>query len=214
MVTNRAPAKTGPAPASVLFAENQIAFFVDGQESNALKKTLQGMVSQQGAAGSITQIVPTTAQGIVSGGQRPATLGEFFASLNVHGREDLLRALSGDFFFGIHMADTPSPVFIIPVTSYDRAFAGMLAWEQSIDSDLSPLFKLIPSLTTSAEGGLPVQRQFKDLVMRNYDVRALTDDSGAIVLYYSFPTPRILIIAASQYSFTEVLSRLQAERKL
>ena len=50
--------------------------------------------------------------------------------------------------------------------------------------------------------------------MRNYDVRELTDDSGNIVLYYSFPTPNILVIAESPYSFTEILSRLQAEREL
>lgn len=69
-------------------------------------------------------------------------------------------------------------------------------------------------MTTIATSGIPVQRGFQDAVMRNYDVRELTDDSGNIVLYYSFPTPNILVIAQSPYSFTEILSRLQADREL
>ena len=50
--------------------------------------------------------------------------------------------------------------------------------------------------------------------MRNYDVRVLKNDAGGIELYYSFPTQNILIIGESPYSFTEILSRLRAERKL
>ena len=59
-----------------------------------------------------------------------------------------------------------------------------------------------------------VKGRYEDLVMRNYDVRALKDDAGEIQLYYSFPTQNILIIAESPYSFPEILSRLQASRQL
>ena len=110
-------------------------------------------------------------------------------------------------------SDQVPVLFVIPVTSYDHAFAGMLAWEPTMDSDLSPIFASVP-MTTTDSNGLPVQRTFQDSVMRNYDVRELTDDSGNVVLYYSFPTPNILVIAESTYSFTEILSRLQAEREL
>jgi hypothetical protein len=102
---------------------------------------------------------------------------------------------------------------VIPVLSYDRAFAGMLAWESAINAELSPLFVRVPDLTIG-DDGLVQTRTFSDLVMRNYDVRALTDDSGAIALYYSFPTRNMLIVAESPYTFTELLSRLQAQRQL
>lgn len=203
-----------PASASVLFAENQVAVSLGEQSSSGLKQSLGGLLSQPGPVGSITQIIPTLPAPDSATGQRAATLQEFFQTLGAHPPADLMRALSGDFFLGIHMADVPAPVFIIPVVSYDRAFAGMLAWESSIDTDLAPLFRQVPRITASPTGGVPVERTFKDLVVRNYDVRGLADDSGAIVLYYSFPTPEILIIAASPYTFPEVLSRLQAERKL
>ena len=89
----------------------------------------------------------------------------------------------------------------------------MLAWEATINEDLSPFFTLVPSLSTD-ENGLLVRRQFEDNVMRNYDVRILIDDTGAVKLLYSFPTRDILVIAESPYSFTEILSRLRASRQL
>jgi len=99
------------------------------------------------------------------------------------------------------------------VTSYDHAFAGMLAWESSMDSDLSPIFPALPTTTTDSNG-LPISRTFVDDVMRNYDVREMKDDAGTVKLYYSFPSQNILVIAESPYSFAEILSRLQAARQL
>ena len=89
----------------------------------------------------------------------------------------------------------------------------MLQWEERLNADLSPGFTALSVLTTDGDG-LPVKRSYQDLVMRNYDVRALKDDSGTIQLFYSFPTQNILIIAESPYSFTEIISRLQAGRNL
>ena len=65
-----------------------------------------------------------------------------------------------------------------------------------------------------ADNGTLTERKFEDTVMRNYDVRALKDDQGQVQLYYSFPTRNVLIIAESPYSFTEILSRLRADRRL
>jgi hypothetical protein len=104
-------------------------------------------------------------------------------------------------------------VLVIEVNSYDRAFDGMLEWEKTMNGDLAPFFTAVPRLVTGPDG-IPVERTFTDLVMRNYDVRALKDDSGAIELYYSFPTRDLLVIAESPYTFTEILSRLQAGRRL
>jgi len=212
----RAPLPT-PASSALLFAENRVTLQITNQSSVILKQTLGGMLAQApGSIGSITQIAPETLETnpqTTQALQRPATLAEFLAALGAHPPDDLLRALSNDFFFGIHAADVPAPLFVIPVSSYERAFAGMLTWEDTIDGDLQPLFKEVAKVAAGMEG-FPVDRQFVDLVVRNYDARALKDDSGAAVLYYSFPTQKLLIIAASPYTFPEVLSRLQAERKL
>jgi len=205
-----------PTASSILFAENIVSFPLANQSPSALKELLaQARTSPQGALGSITQIVPTISQTAADGTatQIPATFAQFMQAIGANPPDDLVRALSSDFFFGIHTVDTNAPLIVVPVISYDRAFAGMLEWEPTLNTDLSPVFAAVPAQTTNASG-LPVIRSFSDVVMRNYDVRALKDDAGNIVMYYSFPTQNILIIAESPYTFTEVLSRLQAQRKL
>jgi len=82
-----------------------------------------------------------------------------------------------------------------------------------MNADLSPTFTPVPS-TILDVNGIPYERVFKDSVMRNYDVRELRDDANVIQLYYSFPSPNLLIIAESPYSFPEILSRLQSVRRL
>ncbi len=212
---DRAAAPAAQYP-SIIFAEQTETLPIDGSTPSSLKATIAQARSQSSAPlGSITRIIPTvsttTASGAVS--TEPATLAQFFSALGVQAPDELLRGLGSTFFFGIHTVDINAPVFVIPVTSYDLAFAGMLAWEPTMDQDLAPAFDAVPTLTTDSNG-LPVARTFTDAVMLNYDVRELTDDSGNVVLYYSFPTPDILVIAESPHTFTEVLSRLEAQREL
>jgi hypothetical protein len=212
--------KSAPAPqvrtSGILFAESSAPLSIDNQTSDDLKNALAAArTGVQGALGSITQIIPTTSTTSPDGTSttRPATLSEFMQAIGANPSPELLRALSDQFFFGIHTVDKQAPLFVIPVTSYDHAFAGILAWEATMNKDLAPIFTPVPA-TTVDQNGLPVTRTFQDVVMRNYDVRALKDDSGNIVLYYSFPSQQVLIIAESPYTFAEVLSRLQAAREL
>jgi hypothetical protein len=204
-----------PPQSSILFAEQTVAFPLDDQSGQNLKNELaQARTKQLGSLGSITRVVPTIMATSSNGqtGEVPATLAQFFSALGMNPPQELMNAIGPQFFFGFHVVDTNAPLFVIPVTSYDHAFAGMLAWEPTMDQDLSPVFTSVSP--TIVENGIPQQRTFQDEVLRNYDVRELTDDQGNIVLYYSFPTPDLLVIAQSPYSFTEILSRLQAEREL
>jgi hypothetical protein len=138
---------------------------------------------------------------------------QFFTALGLNPPAQLMQGLGTTFFFGIHAVSGNVPVLVIPVTSYDLAFSGMLAWEPTMNQDLSPAFDAVPALVTDANG-LPIARSFTDAVLLNYDVRELKDDSGSVILYYSFPTPNILVIAENPSTFAEVLSRLQAQREL
>jgi hypothetical protein len=211
--------RTQPLPEqqtnSLVFAEQTVPLPLDGQTSTQLKGLLGGVRdASTGSLGSITRIAPLKVVSSQEGETtRLATLSEFFSAIGVTPPGDLTRALSDDFFFGLHTIDRNAPLLVIPVLSYDRAFAGMLAWESSINAQLAPIFVRVPDLILGADG-IPARRTFTDIVMRNYDVRALTDDSGAVALYYAFPTRNILVIAENPHSFTELLSRLQAQRKL
>ena len=209
-----------PPNTSLLFSESSFPLALKDLSSFDIKN-LFGQIRSGGGAtlGSITRVVPIVSIPVSSDfaantvEERPATLEEFLNVLGAHVSPDLIRALDTEFFFGIHTVDENAPFFVIPVVSYERAFADMLEWENTMNADLASAFTPVPN-TVMGGDGLLAKRQFEDVVMRNYDVRALKDDKGEIQLYYSFPTRHLLIVAESPYSFTEVLSRLRAERKL
>ncbi len=200
---------------SIVFAEQTVPFRLTQDTPTSLRTQLAQMRTSSGTLGSLLHIVPVVPAVDQNGRQseRAATLSEFFAAIGVEPPENLMRALGDDFFLGIHTVDKNAPIFVIKVNSYDRAFDGMLTWERTLNGDLSPLFTPVPRLLMGADG-IQVERPYTDLVMRNYDVRALKDDEGVIQLYYSFPTRDLLVIAESPYTFTEILSRLQAGRRL
>ncbi len=210
--TQHATPAPNPNNTSIIFAEQTFSFPLQDLTPNDIKRTLsQSSGSSNPSLGSITRIVPTVKT--EEGGARLATTAEFFKAIDLHVSDDLVRALSSEFFLGIHTIDKNSAMIIIPVYSYERAFAGMLDWEAAMNTDLAPAFTPVSQFTTD-ENGLPKRRVFEDVVMRNYDTRALKDDSGTVQLYYSFPTPNVLIISENPFSFTEILSRLQVQRRL
>ena len=210
-------AQPAAAP-SLMFAEKTLPFSQETRTGMDLRRTLiAGARSTPNMSlGAIVHIVPTSSQTDANGtaAEQAMGIGEFLTAIEAQATPELIRSLRGDFFLGLHQTvEKRSPVLVIPVTSYERAFAGMLAWEPTVNANLSPIFTFIPPLTTD-EKGLFVERQFEDSLINNYDVRVLRDDAGAIQMMYSFPTRTMLIIAESPYSFTEVLSRLRASRQL
>ncbi len=201
---------------NLIFAEQSAAFpLVENPQD--IKRSLAAARTSGGLTlGSITRLVPTTDETDPNTGaliEREATAQEFIRALDMQIPEELVRTLEDEFFFGFHSVDEQAPVLVFRISSYERAFGGMLAWEKTLNTDLAPIFTGLSPLIKNAEG-LVVQRTFIDTVIQNFDVRALKDDAGTIQLYYSFPTRSLLIISESQYSFPEVLSRLRAERKI
>ncbi|MDO8481909.1 MAG: hypothetical protein Q7S75_02400 [bacterium] len=213
----RVPASAEFQDTPLFFADKTVPFQLVASSGTDLKRTLaQELSASRSSIGAITRIVPIVLVADEEGAQseRLATIEEFLKGINSQAMPDLIRSFRGDLFLGIHAeADRNAPVLIIPVSSYERAFAGMLAWESTINDDLAPFFTPVPPLTVD-ESGLLVNRKFEDSIMLNYDVRVLKDDSGAVKLIYSFPTRNVLVIVESSYSFTEVLGRLRASRQL
>jgi hypothetical protein len=205
-----------PLRAQVLFAEQTVSLPLGSLAPADIRREV-AFARNAGTLtlGAILQIIPVidAPDGSADISQIPVTFGEFLDRIGAQAPEELARSLSDEFFFGIHTVDENAPLFVVPVRSYERAFAAMLEWEKTMNSDLSPMFTALPAQTMQA-GSLPKVRTFEDSIMRNYDVRALKDDAGVIQLYYSFPTRNILIIAESPYSFAEILSRLRADRRL
>lgn len=212
VLNDRTVTAQAPVTSQILFAEQVVPLSIDGLAAPDIRREIANARNAGTLIlGAILQIVPVRSAGPES--QAIVSFGDFMSAIGARPPEELVRALSSDFFFGIHTVDENAPLFIIPVVSYERAFAGMLAWEKTINSDLAPMFSAVPMQTVGPDGIL-VERKFEDTVIRNFDVRTLKDESGTIQLFYSFPTRDFLIIAESQYSFAELLSRLRADRRL
>jgi hypothetical protein len=205
---------SGPASVEqphILFAEQSTPFPIDTlSAADARREIANARVSGGLTLGAILQIIPVRLSGE---SMIPVSFGAFLDSIGANAPTELKGALADEFFFGLHTVDENAPVLIVPVRSYEHAFASMIAWEKTINQDLSPIFTFV-SPQSQGPDGLVNLRTFEDVVMNNYDVRVLKDDSGVVQLYYSFPSRNILIIAESPYSFTEILSRLRADRRL
>jgi hypothetical protein len=196
-------------PDSLMFAEQTAPFVLKQQSPNDTKRLLSAVRDQNITLGSILRIAPTVEE---NGITRLASPQEVLKSLGVNVSDSFSHSVQGIPFLGIHAVDTNSPVIVFSLASYENAFAGMLAWEKTINTDLSPFFTAVPP--TYLKDGVPTVRTFTDEVIKNYDIRALRNDQGKIILYYSFPTRNILVIAESPFSFTEILSRLRAQREI
>lgn len=212
--TSQTPEKADALPETdvILFAEQTRAIMLEDVEPFQIKHVLGETRTQSTLSlGAIMRVIPSTSSDSAAA-PRPATAQEFFSAIGASVPEQLLRSLDQSFFFGIHTIHENVPVLVLKITSYERAFAGMLAWENIITSDLSPPFTMIPR-TRMTETDIE-QVLFEDIVIRNYDVRALTDTNGDVLFLYTFPNRSTLIIAESPYTLVEVLSRLSAQRSL
>src|SRR3989344_9056352 len=130
IMSERSEAPVDTTGSSLLFAESTVSLPLGNESPLELKRLLaQARTSGSATLGSITHIVPTERITTEEGTEivQETSLAYFWGRMGAQPPEDLLRALSSDFFFGIHTVDENAPLFVIPVLSYERAFAGMLA---------------------------------------------------------------------------------------
>lgn len=69
--------------------------------------------------------------------------------------EKLVRDVAPVYVLGVHSFGVNQPFLILKADSYEQGYAGMLAWEQTIKKDLSPLFAYTPP----PKIGMPQQNQ-------------------------------------------------------
>lgn len=126
---------------------------------------------------------------------------DFWLSLESGMPEALARALSQDFFIGVHSFNGNQPFIILRADYFESAFAGMLRWENTLARDVLPLFGIqaTPALIT---------KQFVDVVIQNRDYRAILDEAGDVVLLYFFHDKNTIIIATADETMKEVVDRL------
>ena len=113
----------------------------------------------------------------------------------------LTRALEPVFMLGLL---GESRFIIFKLSSFENAFAGMLAWEATLKEDLNGLF--LKPVTASS-----TPQSFQDIIYRNKDVRALVD-GGEAYLLYSFFDSKTLIITDDLETLEQLSDRLTREK--
>ena len=212
----QAPLAIATDTSGLIFAEQSVSFSLSNSSPSTLKNSLASARTQSVGASAITRLIPTVSTDTSIGGTattHSATASEFFDAIGAQIPAELMSAIGPDIFIGIHGIDGNQALIILPVTSYEHAFAGMLAWEGSMSDDLAPFFESLPTSLVASDGSVNTNT-FKDVVVKNYDVRVQSDAAGNPKLLYSFPNRDLLIITSSPYTLVEALARLQAARKL
>ena len=145
---------------------------------------------------------------LVQADDRPQAVSfqEFVRLLRLDTPDTLVRNLGTNFMFGVYSAAENGGFMLLEPQNFERAFAGLLAWEPNMLSDLGII---LSGVTPEAE---LLRAPFTDVLIKNISGRAVYDKSGKIILLYSFFDKNNLIIAANETVFVEVISRLTTPR--
>ena len=131
----------------------------------------------------------------------PISAKTFLKLLNVTPPASFLFGIGDEFMLGIHgdASGKAAPFLIFSIASYPQAFAGMLAWEETMRSDLAPIFG-------SPQGN---SGTFFDAIVNKNDARVRTDKNGIVRFIYSFVDKKTLLITTSQETFNAIASLLK-----
>lgn len=224
MNSNVLPNSILSAP-SLVFADEQIQLTGSGPE---LMSEIAALANEPLPEGNVLVVylteATTTAKGSVS--ERPLAGGALIKAMQLPAPDILLRNISAESTVGIISAGGEArPFLVFGVTSYERTFAGMLAWEGSMSRDLVTFYPsrgtggLAPTATTGSIGtSTPViveparaQDAFVDAVVGNHDVRILRDTMGQSLMLYGYVGKDLLILARDEAAYTALLGRLSGK---
>ncbi len=109
----------------------------------------------------------------------------------------LERTLKDEYAVGIISQNNQTSYFlIISVNDFGRAFSGMLEWEKSMENDLS--FLNIATSTGVFE--------WKDLIIKNKDTRALANPKNQAKMAYTFLDKNTILITNNLWTIGEMSS--------
>lgn len=217
----------------LMYTEKRVAIAIDDQDnSDITKKVKRELNDPDLELGQMKGFVFTLGTGTST---REASTPEFFEQLQSHASEDLIRALSPRFLLGIYSFNPNDFFMLIPVTSYDAAFAGMLQWEPDMENDIGSIMitrrpivpitigtkpKTTDVASTSASTSSAVtlaapqikEKIWVDRVINNKDARVMVDSDGNTAMLYVFLDKDTLLITSSDKALKEVSFRLSAGR--
>ncbi len=121
---------------------------------------------------------------------------------------DFIRALSGEYLYGIYSVGGNMPFLILKVRSYENAFAALLEWEKTMA--ILRDFKVLLGVNRFPPVAI---KEFADILIKNRDARTIYDEEKAPILYYSFVDKETLVFTTDRTTFDELLNRLATPKR-
>lgn len=180
-------------------AQTQASFPLP-QERLRLLSTVVALIQQ---SEGIVLVYPTVLD--ASGIEKPASTELILESLQARTSSSFNRAVQGIVFGGINANE---PYIVIKTTSFDTAFAGMLEWEDTLSSDLYPLFGEVVTQTFDAQARTDTQVRsafFKDIITSNKNSRILMDEQGRERIVYTFVDQNTIVITSTKQALDMLL---------
>lgn len=192
--------------ASLVFAESEKKISITDTPSDRLSKIIKLEVgSADIRLDTVQNLRFTEAGSVVSSKGEPIetdiNAARLWSALSINLPPVLLRSLSDEFMVGVHAWNGNQAFVILKNNFYENAFAGMLKWEETMAKDLLPIFTNRPLEPFYG-------RPFADLVIKNRDIRGLTDENGEPVLMYTFVNRETVVIATHKDTLNEAVSRV------
>jgi len=195
----------------IIYTEYQKGLFFENPSKLKLSKSVQDEVEEMNTPlGSLIQLYFTkrsSAENETQMGKSLITTTQLIELLDARISETLLRFLEPDFTFGFHSTTQNSPFLVLKTRSFEDSFPEMLKWEETILEDLQAIF-IEDNLVFSKDRLRENRYQFKDIVIKNKDVRAILDGGGKILFVYSFPDKETIVITTNKITLQEIFDRL------
>ncbi len=196
----------GTKTASIIFAENEKNISITDAISERVGKLIKAeVIGADIRLDTIENLYFTETGDILSSKGEPLELAintaRLWSALEINLPPILLRSFSDDFMFGVHAWNGNQSFIILKNDFYENAFTGMLKWEESMAKDLLPI---MTNRSVDSFYGKP----FQDMVIKNRDIRGLTNENGEPVLMYTFVNRETIVIATHKDTLNEVISRL------
>lgn len=120
----------------------------------------------------------------------------------------MARSFDESMMVGIYTdnTDTTHTYFIFKTNSFENAYAGSLAWENTLLDELFPLF----GIDISGDRGVLLQNRFTDKLIENIDTRVLFDNDNNILMYSLFLNKEYYMITDSDEIIKEMSKRLRS----
>ncbi|KKW35979.1 hypothetical protein A2852_00935 [Candidatus Adlerbacteria bacterium RIFCSPHIGHO2_01_FULL_54_23] len=215
----------GQLQAPFIFVDDTTIIEVAREDTRAalIQKLDAARKGESLSLGSVARLYPATPAEQEDGVPELLTAPRLLDILAPYLPGELVRTLEPAYLLGIHIFDENQPLLILRVDSYEQGFSGMLAWERTMQGDLSPLFdrkaplraatpsaeqKTLTNSSTSPSAVL--SSGFTDKIVENRDARVIQNEGGDILLLWTFLSRNTILITTNEYTLREVISRLSS----